>query len=282
MKKHTILLTLLPALLITACAGGDYRSISREKLDSTSEPTNPSASTDGSTASAEEEPYLHNLKKEDYKSFYKYYFARLNKFKSYKTATLGETKAVIVTQPIEATVIKGEYSYMTNISHSAFADTEHKAYYHNGKAVYKDYGEDDYHVSTLDEYLDKYGFYPLENSIEGYIVKEEYMDFITIKKNKDDDNYVVDFDLDPEKSTPNVKLQMKAFGGLDNFPAFTKVSLTLTLKDDYTPVKIVASTNYNVTKGIPAACSQNYTVTFSNFDEEILPPDLEAIKPLFN
>ena len=75
---------------------------------------------------------------------------------------------------------------------------------------------------------------------------------------------------------------MKEFGGLGSYPEFQEVKLTLNLKDDYTPITIVADTTYKVKKGIlNPKCSQEYTVTFSNFDEEIEVPSLDEIKPLF-
>ena len=279
MKKKVLILSSLTLLLCVACGSEAESSLSREVISSSSREV--SSSVEVSTTSLVPGDYLHNLKEEDYKTFCTFYFAKLNQYRTYKTITEGKTKASIVTQPIYSEVIKNEYSYMTNESHSSFADTDHKAYYYNNKVVHKDYGEDDWTISSQEDYLNKYGFYPFDQLIEGYLVKEETI--LSVSITPKDDNYKVVIKLDPETSTNNVKIQMKQFGDLGSYPEFQEVKLTLNLKDDYTPITIDADTSYKVKKGIlNPKCSQTYTVTFSNFDEEIEIPNLEEIKPLFN
>ena len=283
MKKKILLLSALTLLSCVSCGSEEESSLSREVISSSEATTSSEAvSSESTSADTSLEPgdYLHNLKEEDYKTFYTYYFAKLNQYRTFKTVTEGKTKASIVTQPIHSEVIKSEYSYMSNESHSSFADTEHYAYYHGGKVVHKDYGEEEWTVSSQEDYLNKYGFYPFDQLIEGYIVKNETLLEVSISPKED--YYEVIIKLDPNTSTTNVKIQMKEFGGLGSYPEFQEVKLTLNLKDDYTPITIVADTTYKVKKGIlNPKCSQEYTVTFSNFDEEIEVPNLDEIKPLF-
>ncbi len=284
MKKKLLILSSLTLLLCVSCGSEEESSLSREVISSSAATTSSEAvSSESTSADTSLEPgdYLHNLKEEDYKTFYTYYFAKLNQYHTFKTVTEGKTKASIVTQPIHSEVIKNEYSYMSNESHSSFADTEHYAYYHDGKVVHKDYGEEDWTVSSQEDYLNKYGFYPFDQLIEGYIVKSETI--LTISLSQKEENYELVFTLDPDTSTTNVKIQMKEFGGLGNYPVFQDITIKMLIKDDYTPVSIDVDTNYKVKKGIfNPSCHQTYTVTYSNFDEEIAVPNLDEIKPLFN
>ena len=271
---------LLSLLLLSSCSNNNESILSR--ITESDE----SSSISTTSEIPLEEHYLHELEENEYKSFYKYYYQKLTTYKSYKAVTKGVTKSVVlgfinVDQSIDATVIKNkEYGYFTNASHSDFANTEHEAYYHNDKSVYKDYGENEYHTSSLENYLNKYGFYFYDHLIEGFIINEETITNIAI--NKEEDNYLVSLDLDIETSTNNVKIQMKEFGGLDNYPSFKNINLKLLLQDDYTPIYIALDASYDASKGVGSSCHQTYQVDFSLYNENIEIPGLEKIKELFN
>ncbi|MBO4286333.1 MAG: hypothetical protein J5880_03250, partial [Bacilli bacterium] len=187
----------------------------------------------------------------------------------------------VATQEINVTTIKnGEYSYLYNSSESSMYSSMHEAYYHNDKALYKDKGDEDYTLTDLTTYLKTYGTYPFGNSIEGYKVTGEAITSVT-KTSSDNDTYTFTLVFDVNKATNNVKIQMKRFGGLDNYPSFKSISISITVKDDYTPVKLELASSYSVKKIIPVNCDQKHTVTYSNFNEEIEIPNLDSVKPLF-
>ena len=77
---------------------------------------------------------------------------------------------------------------------------------------------------------------------------------------------------------------MKEFGGLREQPTFSNIELTITVKEDFTPVTIELASSYKATlkSGLGSTCNQNYTVTFSNYDEEIEIPGLDSVKSLLD
>lgn len=215
-------------------------------------------------------------------SFASAFFYKLKSYSSYKAVTEGSTHAtgflVDVTQTISATVIKGEYSYLSNESHSTMVNTSHVAYYKDNKAVYNDNGAS-YETSSIEDYLAKYGTYPFDNSIEGYLLN----DGVIVTRETSDTDYRFKVKFDKDKCTTNVKIQMRQFGGLDSDPVFTKDTVMLiTVKQDLTPVTLELSSYYSATKIIETNCHQNYVVTYSNFDEIIQIPNLDEVTSYFN
>lgn len=179
------------------------------------------------------------------------------------------------------TSIKGEYSYQHNASSSSSYSSEHTAYYHDDKVIYKNKSEKEYTSSSMDEYLDKYGTYPFNNTIEGYKISNEAITSVSKEISEQEDEYIFKLVFDPEKATNNVRIQMKEFGQLNDYPVFKDISILLTVKNDYTPIKLELESHYKAKKIIETSCHQQYKVTFSNFDEEIEIPDLESVKTLF-
>ena len=93
-----------------------------------------------------------------------------------------------------------------------------------------------------------------------------------------------EFAFDKEKATTNIRIQMKEFGALIDSPDFlSDIQVTLTLKNDYTPVKLELESRYKAAQSMgTASCHQQYTVTYSSFDENIEAPNLDTIKPYFD
>ena len=305
MKKYTLLL-LLGSLLLTGCSIVKEQSSSEledyEEEEEEAEIVTSTSSFDGEAseerskeeASSEQESnerLVSNLKKADYNLFPQYYLEKFASYNSYKAVTEGTTESsvlfVTVNQAINVTAIKnGDYTYQYNKSESNMFSSEHIAYYHSDKAAYKEKNskgknDADYIVSSMSDYLTKFGIYPFANAIEGYITTEEALTSVTRKKSSDE-NFVFKLVLDKDNATTNVKVQMKEFGALDKEPEFSKIELTLTVKDDYTPVKIDLVSKYTAKQGASASCTQNYTVTFSNFNEDIEIPGLDNIKGLLD
>ena len=133
----------------------------------------------------------------------------------------------------------------------------------------------------MNDYLDKYGTYPFGNAIEGYKVTGDAIKSIT-KMAMAGENYRFKLIFDAEKATNNVKIQMKEFGSLDELPTFTDITIIMTLQNDYTPVKLDLESHYKAKQGVTTSCTQKYTVTFSNFNENIEVPNLDAVKDKFN
>ena len=207
---------------------------------------------------------------------------KLKSYNSYKSVTKGSTHAtgflIDVTQSIDASVIKGEYSYYDNESHSSIVNTVHAGYYKGDKAVYADNGGA-YQKSSIEDYLKIYGTYPLDNSIEGYLIKEG----VTVSRLESEQNYKFKVIFDKDKTTTNVKIQMRQFGGLDRDPTFVEdTEMIFTVKEDLTPISMELKSHYKATKVLETDCHQTYTVTYSNFNETIEIPKLNEVISLFS
>ena len=211
------------------------------------------------------------------------FLSKLNSYSSYKAVTSGQTVTnflgVKINQTIDVTVIRSEYSYMLNESHSSMFNTVHTAYFHDQKVVYKD-NKGDYKNSSLNDYLSIYGTFPFDAAIEGYSVSKGCL--VSVNEEKMDDNRKITLEFNKETSTNNVKIQMKKMGGLDDYPKFKgNTVMEIIVKEDYTPVSLTLKAHYSAKKVFETDCKQEYTVTYSNFDEVIEVPNLDEVKPLF-
>ena len=227
---------------------------------------------------------IDEVKEEDYKKIPSYIYSKLNEYNSFKAVTSGQTVStsiIKVTQSISTIAIKSEYSYTKNESHSDLVNTVHEAYYKDNKAVYKDGDGGDFSTSSIDDYLNVYGTYPFDAAIEGYLISEDCIVSVT-KVSKNDQTYVFKAVFDNEKSTNNVKIQMKKFGSLDDYPTFDLIEMNFTISSDFTLQKIDLHSKYKAKKVLTTNCEQTYTVTYSNYNENIEVPNLDSVKPLFD
>ena len=224
----------------------------------------------------------NEIEEKDYKKIPSYIYLKLASFSSYKAVTKGKTNAFIVTQNIDALVIKGEYSYLRNDSHSSLVNTTHEAYYHEKEALYRDSESGEYTLSDISSYLNIYGTYPFDTSLEGYLISEEHIKSVT-KISHENSTYTFNVVFDEVTSTNNVKIQMKKFGGLSDYPTFSLIEMNLTFKEDFTLESLSLHSKYKAKTGlITANCEQNYVVSYSNYNEYIEIANLETIKPLFS
>ncbi|MCR4911478.1 MAG: hypothetical protein K5925_03025 [Bacilli bacterium] len=275
MKKLLTVLAISLPLILSSC-GCHQRSEERERkdpdpIDQEPTPTEKSAST---------------LTEEEHKDFPNLCINKLASYASYQASTDGSTDATVfgitTTQSIKVLSIKSDYSYVKNESHSDLVNTVHTAYFHDGKAVYSDGG--DFKTSTLTDYLKVYGTYLLDRAIEGYTIDEKSI--TNVEKVESEQDYAFKITFDPVEATNNVKIQMAKFGGLDDYPSFSKVELVITVKDDFTPVSIKLDAYYSAIKTmiiqVTTDCHQHYTVDFSKYNETIGIPGLDdSIKQKF-
>ena len=265
-KKKLVILMLIPFTLMGCKKKDDKTRESDEPVD-----VDPSLTVD-------------DIEEKDYKKIPSYIAAKLGSYSSYKSVTSGETVSsglIKVTQSIDVTCIKSEFSYTKNESHSSIVNTVHEAYYHDSKAVYRDKDSGDYSVSSLESYLSTYGSYPFDNSIEGYSLKEDAIKSV-VKEETQNNNIVFKAVFDEDKSTNNVKIQMKKFGGLDDYPSFSLIEMTFEIDNDFTLHKISLHSKYKAKKVLNTDCEQSYVVTFTNYNENIDVPNLDSVRNLFN
>ena len=266
LERKLLLISLLP-LLLAGCGKKD------DKKRESDEPV-----------VVDPDKTVEDIEEKDYKLIPSYIVNRLNKYDSYKSVTSGSTISsglIKVTQTIDVTSIKSEYSYTKHESHSNIVNTVHEAYYHDSKSVYRDKNSGDFSTSSLDDYLSIYGTYAFSNSLEGYSVKEDAIVSVS-KINQEDGKYRFMVVFDNEKATNNVKIQMKKFGGLDDYPTFNLIEMTLIISNDFTLSNIFLHSKYEAKKILKTDCEQSYEVSFSNYNEVIDVPNLDSVKDLFN
>ena len=265
MNTKKIPLLILSCLVLAGC-GSAPENLSREREV---------------VVSSVETKKVSALTEAEYKDIPMYLGTRLVHLKSYQAVTKGKTTATFlfipVDQTIDVTTIKGkEYSYMKNESHSAFVNTTHLAYYHGDHIVVKDNGAGEFTQFDKKTYLEKYGVDPFGYTIEGFSLNEDAIKAVT--KEESAEHYKFKIEFDTEKATNNMKIQMRQFGGLDDYPSFSYCSATLTLQDDFTPVSIDIESYYKAKKGAETDCHQTYTVTYSAIDQDTPIPDLDTVK----
>lgn len=215
----------------------------------------------------------------DLSNFISLYMTKLASFKNYKSVTKGSTKATVLfietTQTIDVTSIKGEYCYLKNESHGA-VDSVHEAYFHDGNALVKNLNEEQFSKVAMNDYLNSYGVNPYGYNIEGYSINGDAI--TSISKSATETN-AFEIVFDNEKATNNVRIQMKAFGSLDDYPVFSSIKVTIHVQENLTPIKYVVEASYNAKRfGIDTACQQKYEVTFSDFDANPEIPNLSEIR----
>ena len=219
----------------------------------------------------------------DYSDFVSKYMRRHTSLSSYKAVTVGSTKAKVwfieTTQSIDVTAIKGEYSYVKNESHGA-VDSVHEAYFHQNKAAVKNLGESEFKPVAFDDYLDTYGVNPFGYNIAGFATSNEA---ITSIERTTEEGYAFKLTFDPQKATTNVRIQMKAFGGLDDYPNFSNIAITIHVQCDFTPIKHVVVADYQAKRfGVGTDCHQEFTVSFSSINQTVKIPGLEAVRSLLD
>lgn len=314
-KPNRILLLVLAAAL--ASCGGPTESLSR---DSEGWPEESSSGSPSSKGESSETPSSHELSSEesvlssaqpysqetsssepepsssesssvdtvddladDLSDFIPKYMKKMASLSSYKAVTSGSTKAKILfietTQTIDVTSIKSDYCYLKNESHGA-VDSVHEAYFHKNATVVKNQGESDFKELTRDQYLDSYGVDPYGYNIEGYSIRSEA---VTSISKAEGEGHAFKLCFDPDKATNNVRIQMKAFGGLDDYPAFSKIEVTLHVAYDFAPIKYEVLAEYKAKRfGMETDCHQEYTVTFSSLNETIEIPGLAEVRGEFD
>ena len=223
--KKSILLS-LTGMLLASC-GETSSSLSRVTYSSEGS-SSPASSESAVSSQAPSSSVFVPPTKDDFVSRY---LEKVASYRTYKAVTKGSTKASVLfietEQSIDVTLIKNEYSYLINESHSSLVNTVHQAYFHNDKVAYRN-DDKGYTVSDLNTYLDAYGVYPLDSAIEGYICNKESIKSVTQVEAKE--GYAFKIEFDSEKSTNNVRIQMKAFGGLDDYPVFSNIAITVYTK----------------------------------------------------
>ena len=261
-------LTLLPcAFLLLGCAQEPV--LTREALPS-------SSAVSSESISSSVEPTAM-----DVSSFASAYSSKMASYRSLKRVSSGKTLSKVLfidsEQSIDVLAVKnGEYSYLNNESHGV-VNTSHTAYFRGENALVKDNSATSYTAMAMGDYLAKYGVDPFNDVFEGFSVREETVKAFSVEA-VGDGTYKAKLELNPDNAANNVKIQMKQFGGLDEYPTFKTIGITFHFGADLAPIDTVLHSEYTAKLFVASECTQDYTVTFSELDGDPEIPNLESIK----
>ena len=200
---------------------------------------------------------------------YAYKFAKLPSFVAETNgSTVADVLFISYTQKIYAKIEKsGDVAHYNNKSNSALVNTDHDAYFYGQNAWYLS-GEE-YVKTSLEDYLSVFGVNPVGRGIEGYLVTAQTVKSVELIKKTEADDYVFLIELDGEAASSANKVQMKKFGSLSDYPEFLSLYLTLTVKEDFSPVSIRVKAEYYANFLGKTKCMQDYTVTFTSVNEKV-------------
>lgn len=209
--------------------------------------------------------YVYDVNKCELNDIPLVFISKLNTIDSYVKKTIGETigKTIIkYTQTIDGTFTKTkDESHLLNLSGSLLVKLYHEAYY-GDNIKYREKEKNDFTVATRNEYLEKFGLIPDDNNLEGFVISKD--NIISVEK-LEVEGCVYKVTLNGEIGGNNLKIQMKEFGSLSDYPVFSLVEITLYIEDDFTPIKVDFYSEYEVTTAVigKIKCTQKYTATYT-------------------
>lgn len=214
----------LVAALLCGCAPAN------DSVDSTSNGQSQSSSFSS-------ERVKHELYSDGYATFLKL-IENLDKKERYLWKTSGDTRAnkgiISYVQEIQSEVQKnGEEWNTKNKSTSVFVKLDHNVYLSGGVAEYDDSRESGKKKLSYDEYRKKFGVLPCDKGFAGYIIDETSV----INAENDfygEEDYSLKVNLNADKAAKNMVIQMKNFGGLNDYPKYDSLQLNIVYDKDFT------------------------------------------------
>ncbi len=215
------------------------------------------------------------------------FLQKQTELRSYKITSEGTAVANIAgyKQDIHNTTYKNGDDYLNEASSSSvLVNMKHQSFSKNGKVVYRNSFGGEMKVAEKADYVGVYGFTADDVSLGGYIINARTLRYATLEE-KDGDTFTfymrlagdksVEEGSATESSTAAVRLQTKAYGSLDNLPAFSDVDMRLTVKKDWTPVSYSSSCSYEAKKIFGMSVSQSLTSVYSEIGSPVAIPSVE-------
>ena len=215
------------------------------------------------------------------------FLQKQSKLQSYMITAEGTAVASLAgyKQSIHNITYKSGEDYLNEASSSsALVKMKHQSFSKGGKVVYRNSFDGEMKVADKAEYKKVYGFTADEVTLGGYIINPKTLRYAELESAEGDTltyyfRLAGDQSLEngtaTESATPAIRLQSKAYGSLDNLPAFSDVDLRLTIKKDWTPVSYVSTCTYKAKKMFKMSIKQTITSTYSHVNEEVDIPSVE-------
>ena len=246
MKKIIIIIFFSLLLLLSGCKK-DIEKINNEEKQELNYQTLKENDFDVNKYEIEEIPFV--------------FLEKLSRLDNYTKSTKGSTiakKIITYTQVID-NVYNHKDKHLITKSSSSLKNVYHEAYFKEDKISYKSKEKDEFSDISYEEYQSIYGYLPYGANLEGFIISKE-----SIKEISKVDNNQYHILLDNEIGTNDVKIQMKEFGALNDYPNFSLIEIDIIIEEDFTPIKIILKSEYEVDIKIlgKTKCTQDYTVEF--------------------
>lgn len=206
-------------------------------------------------------------------------YSTLGKLKSYNTyeettagQSLASKGAINYVQTISSRNVKnGDELYFESDSRSSLVTSKHRAFEKGDKVAFID-GDGDMVCVSKDDYKAVYGVTPAK-MLCGFLIKDDTL--VRAERNEalsTDELSVYDYEIDKQKGAELIALQMREFGKLNGLPVYDEnVKLTLTIKNDFTPVKLEIVEKYSISVALVGelGCEQTTASEFSKFNEQV-------------
>lgn len=205
----------------------------------------------------------------------------IGNMRQWSSKTEGTAKANVLfidyTQNISASkIIKDGNATQQSASISSLLGTGQQRYFQDGailirkadkvKSVDNIEWEKEFTPISEETYAQNYGKTPF--ALTNYIINDE-----TILSSKQLDSekntYKYEYELDTEKSIEYYKRQMRNEAGSSDYPTFNKIVVTVTMDEQWRPLEIHYSENYNISIPVigDVTCQGEITETFSDFGQ---------------
>ncbi len=220
------------------------------------------------------------------------FLQKQSELQSYKIVSEGSAVASLAgyEQDIHNTTYKNGDDYLNEASSdSVLVKMKHQSFSKNGKVVYRDAFEGDMKVAEKQDYIKVYGFTADDVTLGGYIINAKTLRYVTLESTEGDTftyylrlagDQSLESGAATESATAALRLQSKAYGSLDNLPAYSDVDIHLTVKKDWTPVSYTSSCSYDAKKVFNMSVEQNITCTYSSVNEAVAIPDVDAFNSM--
>ncbi len=191
----------------------------------------------------------HELYADGYATFLKL-IENLENKELYLWKTSGDTRAkkgiINYVQEIQSEVQKnGDEWVAKNKSSSLLVNLDHNVYLSGGIAEYEDSRESGKQRLSYDEYRKKFGVLPCDKGFAGYIIDET-----TVLSAENDfsgeKDYVLKVVLSADEAAKNMVVQMKNFGGLNDYPKYDSLRLNIVYDKDFNVLNFSTCAVYDI------------------------------------
>ena len=176
----------------------------------------------------------------------------LEKEENYFIKATGKTKAkalITYTQSTKTLLYYMNGKFYNKIdSTSALVDHHHELLCQENIIKYYDSSQKEVLTKTIAEYKSEFGKVPNKTDIFNYRMETDAI--ISSSRNFQNDKYEITYNIDSEKIGDGLKIQMKAFGDLNENPIFNAITLIIEVDEEGKLLKFKNIEKYSIVKNV--------------------------------